>query len=130
MDMHHRATDSNVGPVVATHPIAFETLSTQDINGDGLKMMVRLKTSPTAPFQFTDTFVTLDVTDEDRDGIFVATDSFSTVFGEGSDPKSATADYLGSLFERYSDLERDEALLAPGLLRDLASLRQHLTRSR
>ena len=70
----------------------------------------------------------LHVTDADQDGVFVVTDDFSTVYGEGGDPGTAIGDYLGSLLARFLDLEEQEAILGPGLQSDLAALRRHITR--
>lgn len=74
--------------------------------------------------------IQLTVSDEDRDGIYVVTDSFSTVFGSGATVDSAIADYVNSLFLTFDELDRDESILGPSYQRELRSLRSHLARAR
>lgn len=74
-------------------------------------------------------FLALTVSDADRDGVYVVTDTFSTVYGEGGDPRMAIGDYLDTLLSRFLDLERHEAILAPGLRKDLSTLRRYISRT-
>jgi hypothetical protein len=111
---------------VEVRPIGFAILATER---DGDDALIHVRLANAAPLRFKTPSVALRVSDADGDGIFVATDSFSTVYGEGDDPTAAIEDYLRTLLERYLDLERDVAILAPGLQRDLATLRQHITRT-
>lgn len=74
--------------------------------------------------------IQLTVSDEDRDGIYVVTDSFSTVFGSGDSVDSAIADYVNILFLTFDELDRDESILGPGYQRELRALRGHLARAR
>lgn len=71
--------------------------------------------SDTSPVRLRVPVLTLTVSDEDRDGIFVVTDSFSTVYGEGTTGEAAIEDYVVSLVELFQELEENFAVLAPGL---------------
>ena len=68
------------------------------------------------------------VSDEDRDGVFVVTDQFSTVYGAGSNPDAAISDYLENLFLHFDDLDRGVDRLGPALRDELNILRRHLAR--
>ena len=59
--------------------------------------------------------------------VVVVTDEFSSVYGAGDDLESAVRDYLAALSDHVADLEDREADLAPGLARELASLRRYIT---
>jgi hypothetical protein len=82
-----------------------------------------------SPLRFRFPTVLLRVSDADQDGIFVATDTFSRVYGEGTEVHLAIGDYLNSLLARFQDLEAHEETLAPGLRKDLANLRRYLVRT-
>jgi hypothetical protein len=70
--------------------------------------------------------ITIQVSDADRDGIFVVTDSISTIYGAGESPRDAVRDYVGNLFDYFVELEEDESALGPGLQRELEALRRHI----
>jgi len=70
--------------------------------------------------------VLLRVSDLDRDGVFVASDDFSAVYGAGDTPVLAVQDYEANLFEHFEGLEEDEAILGPGLRRELFALRRYV----
>jgi hypothetical protein len=89
---------------------------------------VRLKFPDRHPLRFRVPSLTLRVSDEDQDGVFVVTDTFSRVYGEGEDDISAIKDYLASLLARFLDLERHEDVLAPGLREDLEDMRRFIVR--
>ncbi len=68
------------------------------------------------------------VSDDDQDGIWVASDGFSSVFGVGDDTNEAVADYVANLFDQFDDLDRNEDRLAAPLLTELAELRGRFVR--
>jgi hypothetical protein len=68
----------------------------------------------------------LHVSDDDQDGVLVVTDTFSRVYGEGEDEAAAINDYFLNLRSHFLDLEQHEAVLAPGLRRDLAEMRRYI----
>lgn len=68
------------------------------------------------------------VNDEDRDGILVVTDGFSTVYGAGETQEAAIEEYLENLFFHFDALDRSEHRLGKALRRELAILRDHLIR--
>lgn len=70
----------------------------------------------------------LDLQVDADDDEVVVTDGFSTVYGGGDTLDAAIEDYLASLFDTFADLESQEAILAPGLQRELAALRRHISR--
>jgi hypothetical protein len=69
------------------------------------------------------------VSDEDDDGVIVVSDEISSVYGEGESDAEAVQDYLENLVSQFLYLEDQEAQLAPGLLAELTSLRQHMMRA-
>lgn len=73
--------------------------------------------------------ITVDVSDADRDGVYVVSDRFSTVFGSGETPRAAIADYEDQLFLTFEELEDEEASLGGALRKELGSLRQHVVRT-
>ncbi len=97
---------------------------------DSYDVIVQVEPADEFPLRFRFPFLTLRVSDADRDGVFVVTDSFSRVYGEGNDPGMAVGDYLDSLFARFLDLDQHEDILAPGLRRDLTELRRYIVRTR
>jgi len=68
------------------------------------------------------------VSDEDRDGVFVASDTFSTVFGAGESAVEAINEYIEQLFHHFDALDREEDRLAPGLRKVLIALRERFVR--
>ncbi len=68
------------------------------------------------------------VSDDDGDGVWVVSDRFSTVFGAGEDSEEAVADYVENLFDQFDTLDRDEDMLGPALVEELAILRQRFGR--
>ena len=83
-----------------------------------------------SPLRFKHPTLMLHVSDADQDGVFVATDTFSRVYGEGHDPEMAIGDYVESLLARFVDFEDHEDTLAPGLRRELASMRRYIARAK
>ena len=65
------------------------------------------------------------VSDADGDGIYVASDTFSTVYGAGETPDAAIKDYADNLAEQRRDLEAHENELGPALRAELIALREH-----
>jgi hypothetical protein len=82
------------------------------------------------PLRFRFPTLTLHVSDADEDGIYVATDTFSHVYGEGETGNEAVGDYLASVLDHLLDLEMNEGNLAPGLQRDLENMRRYIIRVR
>lgn len=95
---------------------------------DSYTALVQVKFPERHPLRFRGPSLTLRVSDEDHDGVFVVTDTFSRVYGEGDNDIAAVKDYLASLLARFLDLERNERVLAPGLQKDLASMRRYIVR--
>lgn len=73
--------------------------------------------------------ISLHVSSEDDDGIYVATDTFSTVYGAGESTGQAIDDYVENLFEQLADLEHEEDHLGESLRSELAAIRRHLRRT-
>lgn len=73
-------------------------------------------------------FLPIAVSDDDEDGVFVATDSFSTVYGEGETPEEAVADYTEGLFHQFRYLEQHESMLHSDLRQELSAMRRYLVR--
>ena len=67
--------------------------------------------------------------DEDGDGVIVVSDEVASVYGEGETDAEAVQDYLENLDSQFLYLEEHEHRLAPGLLAELTSLRQHMMRA-
>lgn len=63
------------------------------------------------------------VSDDDGDGVFVAADTVSTVYGAGPTPEAAVADYHDSFRSSLSALEENEGRLGPGVRAELATMR-------
>lgn len=97
---------------------------------DQFSQAVWLRSQPRLGIRVINPLIQLTVSDEDRDGIYVVTDSFSTVFGSGDTIDSAIADYVTILFLTFDELDRDESILGPGYQRELRALRGHLARAR
>jgi hypothetical protein len=68
------------------------------------------------------------VSDDDQDGIWIANDRFTSVFGVGEDADEAVADYVANLFDQFDDLDRNERRLAAPLSNELAELRGRFVR--
>jgi len=68
------------------------------------------------------------VSDDDRDGVWVASDRFTSVFVVGEDTEEAVADYVANLFDQFEDLDRNEHRLAAPLVQELAELRGRFVR--
>jgi len=96
---------------------------------DSYNVEVRVSLSERLGLRFRPPSLVLSVSDADGDGVYVVTDAFSTVYGEGEDPQMAIRDYLDTLISRFLDLERHESILAPGLRKDLATLRRYISRT-
>lgn len=73
--------------------------------------------------------VRVEVGDADRDGVFIASDAFSTVYGAGDSVDAAIDDYLDALFDHFDALDRQADRLGLGPREELAVLRQHLYRT-
>ena len=69
------------------------------------------------------------VSDEDGDGIIAVSDEVASVYGEGETDAEAGQDDLEQLVSQFLSLEEHEHRLAPGLLAELTSLRQHMMRA-
>ena len=82
-----------------------------------------------SPLRFRHPILDLHVADADQDGVFVVTDTFSRIYGEGGEPSTAINDYIDSLLARFLDLEEHEEILAPGLRQDLAKMRRYIIRA-
>ena len=63
------------------------------------------------------------VSDADADGIFVASDNMTTVYGAGTSPFAALKDYTDLFEEEFKYLEEHERQLGPSLQRELATMR-------
>lgn len=63
------------------------------------------------------------VSDADNDGVFVASEDRTTVYGAGPTADAAVADYWHNVELDRSFLIENEATLGPALLEELASLR-------
>lgn len=98
------------------------------VDATALVTVAQLRADPSLgfPYRLRNDTVSLRVSDSDGDGVFVATDTFSTVYGAGDDPDEAVANYRDNLCEYYAELEAEESLLAPGLRQELFALRQHI----
>jgi hypothetical protein len=70
--------------------------------------------------------IVLEVSDADGDGIYVVSDTFSTIYGAGPSPAEALRDYSSNLFADFEDLQDDEASLGPALREELSSLRRYI----
>jgi hypothetical protein len=68
------------------------------------------------------------VSDDDRDGVFVATDGISTVYGAGENPDAAIDDYLDNLFTHFAYLDVNRDRLGPRLATELAALSPYFVR--
>ncbi len=84
-----------------------------------------LLTSPNGKYALNEPEV-LDVSDYDQDGIYVASDRFSTTYGAGNTIPEAIRNYSLNLFDDYEDLVRDEDSLGVALKQELAALRQRI----
>jgi len=94
-------------------------------NSDALFLVLGIRPPAGASHRIRDPYLLLRVSDADGDAVFVATDSFSTVYGAGDSPRAAIENYSENLFEYYEELEEDEEVLAPGLRRELLAMRPH-----
>ena len=97
---------------------------------DSYDVAVHVGFSEHSPLQFRHPTLLLHVSDADQDGVFVVTDTFSRVYGEGHDPETAIGDYLESLLARFQDLEESEDILAVGLCRELENMRRYIARAK
>lgn len=97
-----------------------------------LVSIVPVGNDPAAGFGYRlrDAALPLRVSDADGDGVFVATDTFSTSYGAGASPEAAGRNYRANLFEYHEELEADAELLAPGLRREWAVLQQRIEPNR
>jgi hypothetical protein len=50
--------------------------------------------------------ITLTISDDDGDGVWVVTDNISTVYGDGKDPTHALFDWLRTTDSLYRELKR------------------------
>lgn len=66
------------------------------------------------------------VSDADGDGVFVASDTRTTVYGAGATAEAALADYWSNVESDRSFLGENEATLGLALVDELAALRTHL----
>lgn len=69
------------------------------------------------------------ISDEDQDGVYVVSDTFSSVYGAGTDRDEAISEYLVNLFEHLDWLERHHGPLGPALAEELTAIQQRLGRS-
>lgn len=83
-----------------------------------------------APIRVLAPFLTLRVSDEDLDGIYVVTDTFSSMYGEGESEEEAIGDYLESLFAHFLDLDEHRSMLAAGLRYELERMSRYIARAR
>lgn len=86
----------------------------------------RVPQAPKRGIQFSIPFLTLHASDSDQDGIFVVTDSFSRVYGEGINPRVAIVDYFESLIDRFLYLQEHQVELGQGLRKDLDAMRHYI----
>lgn len=70
----------------------------------------------------------LEVSDADEDGVFVVSDTFSSVYGADEDADAAIRDYVDNLFNHFDALDRDKATLGAALRTELHALRRRLSR--
>ena len=66
------------------------------------------------------------VSDADGDGVWVVSDAFSQVYGDGATPQAAIDDYVNSLADHFLWLIQHEPELAPVSIDELSQLRQRL----
>jgi hypothetical protein len=66
----------------------------------------------------------VSVSDADHDGVWVASDNTTSVYGNGDTPDEAVNDYLACLTEQFDWMQRHESELAPTLARELEALRR------
>lgn len=113
---------ARMGQASPTPPLDTYVLPTRFLESVWMRQSVRNGVKLRSPL------LRLDVSDEDRDGVFVVADSFSTVYGAGDDPDAAINEYLENLFAHFDELDRNELALAPALRQELAAMRVHLSR--
>lgn len=70
--------------------------------------------------------LTVRVSDADGDGLWVASDDFSAVYGDAESPDAAVADYAACLVDQYLWSELHAHELAPGADQELAAFRSRM----
>lgn len=70
--------------------------------------------------------LTVRVSDADDDGVWVASDDFSTVYGDAESPEAAVADYAACLVDQYLWSEQHADELPPGADEELAAFRSRM----
>lgn len=66
--------------------------------------------------------LTVTVSDDDGDGVWVAFDNVSGASGQGYDPTHALFSWLRDLDARHREFARNRDRLAPGLRKELAAI--------
>lgn len=70
----------------------------------------------------------LTVSDADDDGIFVASDNVSTVYGSGESVMDAVSDYLSAVRQEHRELTEDKSILGKSLKLEVTVLGSLLQR--